>query len=757
MLLSFTHHKSGVDWLTSTDYWNDVLSYCLENQTIYITREGYNFMYELLNKSIKYNNTFCDLVVKKTMSRLETDRFVNNESAKLEIDDYQLQKDLSPTLKLITYILEQLYMSGECKTLVDMYLHEHNLENVLWNLLLIARDEEFVYDISKSIFLTSFMGVGMQAYVTRESALPELKVFGRKFMRLFQLVTERGLAVLIVRLCCLGHGYWTRVDRLLPPSDKLEPILFENQIIVFQILPVIVVAFAASGEGDGHRHMHEDELTALFVHKLFKISCEHTVRMAYAYRALLLGLGEAQACETARKAVGCLMSVRDLLHRDRAVIAFQALAYALRSLVEGRGVRKTAAQQRLLSALLDALGQLIRHFHITWTDSVESICITSLALELVEVVEQDEARLRVEALQLTHLTVAHFMPPNLALLVVEAGERPEAASSIGRLAGVLAARLSDSAWEVRDCALETLRTVVEISAERYPPFVGLVCAAGLPAEAVRLAKLDQEAYVRGTAVRALAAMARLSSYWPHLCSHRLPELAVQTCTGEGEEEGVARREWAGLVLALLAGGRLTNNHLTHACAAMRRAALHDLHWEVRAAALDFWRAVIEQELAGQGMLDGAFPPVTFSRDRKIVSLTGQEVRARLTRALESLAASGCLLVLVRAAADLADLQVARRAADISRELADQLRKYGLLEEAAAAQTGDEDWERVQEVGPLEFVRFLARDPRAAVDARQLWLQHVTDDLGSLLDDILHSYDVDVHVDADDRVNSMDCY
>ncbi len=52
---------------------------------------------------------------------------------------------------------------------------------------------------------------------------------------------------------------------------------------------------------------------------------------------------------------------------------------------------------------------------------------------------------------------------------------------------------------------------------------------------------------------------------------------------------------------------------------MSSAALSDLDCEVKLQALDFWQVIIDEALSQQGMLDGAFPELTFSKaNQKIV-------------------------------------------------------------------------------------------------------------------------------------------
>jgi hypothetical protein len=80
---------------------------------------------------------------------------------------------------------------------------------------------------------------------------------------------------------------------------------------------------------------------------------------------------------------------------------------------------------------------------------------------------------------------------------------------------------------------------------------------------------------------------------------------------------------------------------------MAFAAVSDLHWEVKVNALQFWEKVIQRQMSDQGMIDGVFPSVTFSKEnRKIVLLTEDEIKLRLNKVLGELARNRCLQVSV---------------------------------------------------------------------------------------------------------------
>ena len=55
---------------------------------------------------------------------------------------------------------------------------------------------------------------------------------------------------------------------------------------------------------------------------------------------------------------------------------------------------------------------------------------------------------------------------------------------------------------------------------------------------------------------------------------------------------------------------------------MAHCAVNDFYWEVKVNSLDFWRNVICRQFCHQGMIDGTFPAVTFSKEhKKIITLT----------------------------------------------------------------------------------------------------------------------------------------
>lgn len=60
----------------ATNSWTDVLNYCLAaNTTVYVMKESYNFMYNLLESKVHFDEAFCNVVVKRILQPLKVSAF----------------------------------------------------------------------------------------------------------------------------------------------------------------------------------------------------------------------------------------------------------------------------------------------------------------------------------------------------------------------------------------------------------------------------------------------------------------------------------------------------------------------------------------------------------------------------------------------------------------------------------------------------------------------------------------------------------
>lgn len=268
-----------------------------------------------------------------------------------------------------------------------------------------------------------------------------------------------------------------------------------------------------------------------------------------------------------------------------------------------------------------------------------------------------------------------------------------------------------------------------------------------------------------------------------------------------ETEANVRWEAASLLCGIYEHQSFSKSVIEKVDQAMVYAVTSDLHWEVKSNALCYWSKAINNRLANQGMIDGSFPSVTFSKEnRKIVTLTDTEIKNRLNKVLVELSKCGCLGVLVAAMQDESDLEVAKKAVKITKQLAELLNLHTVNSENAcitptspkavmdtfnlvsSSPTTRFSEDVINEivncrdvnllanvyikdegscpvtngaevqlkiVTPKEFLDFIQRNLDDLIVEREKWLDKI-DDLGSLLDDMLKTYD-------DDDMNAMDCY
>lgn len=111
------------------------------------------------------------------------------------------------------------------------------------------------------------------------------------------------------------------------------------------------------------------------------------------------------------------------------------------------------------------------------------------------------------------------------------------------------------------------------------------------------------------------------------------------------------------------------------------SAVSDLYWEVKYQALLFWVLVVKRQFQQNGVIDGAFPAVTFSKElKKIVTLTPKEIETRLKRVLDELSTRGALGVLLECLNDNCDLEVVKRAARTVARISMFLNSYNYMSE-----------------------------------------------------------------------------
>lgn len=154
-----------------------------------------------------------------------------------------------------------------------------------------------------------------------------------------------------------------------------------------------------------------------------------------------------------------------------------------------------------------------------------------------------------------------------------------------------------------------------------------------------------------------------------------------------ESEGVVRREAVACIGAIYKHQQIPPTCLDMIFSVLAHCAVNDFYWEVKVNALNFWRTVICRQFTHQGMIDGTFPAVTFSKEhKKIITLTDKEIQLRLHKVLNELSLRGCLGILIACLQD-SDLEVIKKVAAIVDKVMGYLNKYNYVEEYKKTKNG----------------------------------------------------------------------
>ncbi|XP_069697444.1 BRCA1-associated ATM activator 1 [Periplaneta americana] len=670
MLSGLLKHDSGCKWIIRTDTWKDVLQFCYENQSIYVLRESQKFVVELLNRLGGVDSELPTNIMSEIFSPFLS-KDTTNGKVSLESSQHQ---HFMLNLELACTIFEASLANAS--PVMSNVIQNLNLEPLMWLLLVSLvgdNNEEHAGKISKLLTLIYFTSTLREM---EENKIPysAVKAMEKKIYNMLALHVSRRSVPNFMKLVVQCQFCWHKISEFVSVTEEsgIKHFNFDTQLMVFQLLPML---------GCVHGKFTDSECLELYTNKLFRLTSEETQRLAYAYRDILFTQDNKHAL--VHQAMLSILQIKNIINRELAVIAFQGFMYNLKNFIwqepntDGlTGSDFILQHPEQLGAVLDGLISLIRCFHITWRESVETICLFSFTQLLLKDPSLSP-KLAVQGLQLMQAAIQNFMPPNLALLMNTLKD-----SSIDQLGPILQKRLHDMNWDVRDSALEVLQVVTTIAEIKFPAFQEHVLENELCPLVLVLAMDDTESYVRASAIKCLCSMVRVQRFWTDcLASQDLPSKMMVIL--QSESEGIVRREAAALLKEIYEHHKFLKAELGNVFMAMAYAAVSDLHWEVKVNALNFWEKVIERQMSDQGMIDGVFPSVTFSKEnRKIVVLTEKEIKLRLNKVLEELARFKCLQVLLSALQDH-DLQVVYKAADIITTLNSVLVRHGIMSDSEA--------------------------------------------------------------------------
>ncbi|XP_026498986.2 uncharacterized protein LOC113402857 [Vanessa tameamea] len=674
--LSLVNHNPGIDWLLESGVWKDILSLCNENRTVFVVRQTYKFASLFL---WKLNSIGNDVSIKEILTfilkPISNHDFIRIDSLTCEEEDV-ICKTLEPMFQILLAVVSYEDHIKTQNYIVDFLLKDFKMVPYCYVIMDRLRREDIILLITKFLF---WMTIG-KIFLVKPMALnveysrEDLMELSVNYFNTIQFLIQRRCATLIFDFCNACNLIWGCIwNKPKPAMWELDgrKVELQKQLLVICLVPSVVYATYKRPSADKHDARVNDILA-----KIMDSSCEHTARTAYALRDLMMQLDIQSITLQSVKRLTCL---KDNLNNEQANLVFQTLFYVLQEYnpINDNGELKTEEndeddQEKVLvmTYVLDSLLSLVKNYNINWQESLEILCLYSVVFKVLKR-QNLTCKFVVTALNVITITVKKFLPPNLSLLL---DAKP--GSPMHELGKLIYMKMHDFHWEVRDSALELLYVCTDISFIKFPPFQKQIISNDLINVAMTMVLNDHEYYVHVSALKCVGAASKVCPLWEHLKA-QFPDVQEQLLSIlSNNPEGIVRKEACSVLCEIYQNVKLNYNFKVTLYDHMVSAALSDFHWEVQLTALKFWKIVIQSLLNDQGMLDGTFPPVTFSREtRKIVTLNQTEIQKRLMRILEELAAIGCLTVLLKLLHDETEVEIMDTAFTIATELLDILDRY----------------------------------------------------------------------------------
>lgn len=383
---SMLKHSDGIEWLKKEQAWKRAVLYCIQDETIYVVRSAQEFVSDFLFHTVDDENLCLEMITE--ISRPIAENVFTEQAADVCVDNSDLEHKVMPTLNIIRSILER-YIRVNRKSSIAHHIIKTAKNYVnLWKLTEMTHDHAFFDKITQCIVYVSFAllidSLNEDEPMPDNSSKSGYSVFGLTFLNLCRISILRNQHDAVLSAARLYYILWKGLGDRKPDEIVLGSQLtkFENQIILFQILPLIHIM-----------HLSDNcypELLDEYIMKLFNISTEHTVKICYAFRNSVTN-GNVDIFALSTKAIRGILSIIHILDRERAVIVFQALCHII------KGIRKESTNENatneipwlmtkpnFMSSVLTALYSIVKNFRITWKDSYESVGLLNCMLYSIE-------------------------------------------------------------------------------------------------------------------------------------------------------------------------------------------------------------------------------------------------------------------------------------------------------------------------------------------------------------------------------------
>lgn len=383
---SMLHHNDGVEWLKREQAWKRAVTYCIQDETVYVVRRAQEFVSDFLFRIANDENLCLEMITE--ISRPIAENVFTEQAADVCVDSSDLEHKVTPTINILSTILDRYIRLNQKSTIAHHIIKTAKNYVNLWKLTEMTHDRIFFDRITQCIIYVSYAllvdSLNEDVDVPDSSPKSGFSVFGLTFLNLCQITVLRNQNEALLNSARLYYILWKNMGDRAPEEILLGTQLtkFENQIILFQILPLINLM-----------HLSDNcypDLVDEYIMKLFNISTEHTMKICYTFRNSVMN-ANVDIYALATKAIKGILSIIHILHRDRAVIVFQALCHIIKGIRKENSNATTTSEipwvmtkPNFMSSVLTALYSIVKNFRITWKDSFESIGLLNCMLYSIE-------------------------------------------------------------------------------------------------------------------------------------------------------------------------------------------------------------------------------------------------------------------------------------------------------------------------------------------------------------------------------------
>lgn len=240
------NHDDGINWLKQEKAWKRAVNYCIQDQTIYVVRRAKEFIVDF-SFNITDDDTLCLEMMTEILRPVSENVYIEH-SGNVTVDSCDLKHKVLPSLNLVSNLLDRYIKVNKKSSIVQHILTVNRGYKNFWKLADMTTDRTLYSAIVGSLIYMSF---AVLVDTLHENATPDgsfgslidFNKFGLHFLNLCKFCILKNQIEPLLNSTRLYYTLWRSMSDRVPEEIILgnQLINFENQVILFQILPVLSV------------------------------------------------------------------------------------------------------------------------------------------------------------------------------------------------------------------------------------------------------------------------------------------------------------------------------------------------------------------------------------------------------------------------------------------------------------------------------------------------------------------------------------